>query len=690
MEKYRRHYLKILAGVGGAFLFFKAFKIKYSAPEESKELSSESPGNGPGNGTVPKKDPRRKFEPVQWKRLSSNNADAINSKYKVVVIGSGYGASVAAARLSEKVGGELCVLERGREFIPGEYPSNALRSLENFRIDGIRPVGTFNSNQLGLFNVTSTGGIDVVAGNGLGGGSNINANIILEPLEEVFKGEVGNINNGGPDRKWPIQIDDLRPYFKKVRTMLRAERFRSGVWVEDEKGGCWKIDSAQGSQWRSNLSSLGLTAEEQDNLIPYQPRAKKMSQLASKYRRSLKSDSSDIDSRLDFESEYPPLAVNLSNFDTGLSGKLNHVGVPQRLCNQCGDCVSGCNSGAKNTLIMNYLPLAKKHGANLFTQVEVDFVEKLKSGSTRYRVHYRFFEKRFLNLIPYTRKGTIDTDHVIFGAGSLGSTKILLKSQKYGGFKFSERLGASFSGNGDDLSAVNKQNLDITNMGFGSYVTPFIEDNASIAKRDIAGPCITTKVDLRKDYGIMFQDASLPSALGGILKDKLDDLLVFLTMGYDSSSGQMSLTANDNIKIDFPHLASEKGHTNSKSIVTAIAEAIKGSFVENPRTKYKVPILGSTDGIPVTVHALGGCSMGEDSRNGVINSAGQVFVGGSNDHLETYKGLYVTCGAALPTSVGANPLLTISAFAERVSAYMLGKPDSNDPQKHDAQKYQVL
>ncbi|MFM6927780.1 MAG: GMC family oxidoreductase N-terminal domain-containing protein [Bdellovibrio sp.] len=688
MQKYRRYLLKAFVGVGGLFLVSKFFKTRALSGEESQDFSSESPLKK--ERTIGKT-ARRKFESLQWKRLSLNNPDAIKTEYKVVVIGSGYGASVAAARLSEKVGGELCLLERGREFVPGEYPSGPTAALKNVRLDGVlRPMGKDNSNQLGLFNLTSTGGMDVVTGNGLGGGSNINANVILEPLEEVFTGEVANINKNGPAKKWPLQIEDFRPYFKKVRTMLKAERFRAGVWVEDGKGGHWEIDSQLKSQWKKNLAGFGFQEQDFDQLIPEQRRSQLMRQFAGKYRRSLKSKSSDLNSKLDFEMDAPPLAVNLSNYDTGISGRMNHVGVPQRLCNQCGDCVSGCNTGAKNTLIMNYLPLAKNHGAEMFTQVEVDYVEKLEGHKRRYRVHYVFYRKRALNLIPYTRKGFVDTDHVVFGAGSLGSTKILMKSQKYGGFSFSEHLGKSFSGNGDGLSAASKHNLDVTNLGVGSDGNPFLEDNVQLKKSEIAGPCITSKIDMRKDFGIMFQDASVPSVLGGLLKNKMNDLLIFLTMGYDSSSGTMTLNDQDKIKIDFPDLASEKGHTNSKQIVTGVAEDLNGKFLENPRVKYKIPFLNEGEGVPVTVHALGGCSMGDDRRNGVINSAGQVFSGVGNDPLGIYPGLYVTCGAALPTSVGANPLLTISAFAERVSAYMLGQPDQNDPRRHEVQKYQVL
>ena len=60
----------------------------------------------------------------------------------------------------------------------------------------------------------------------------------------------------------------------------------------------------------------------------------------------------------------PPINVT---FEDGV----NHVGVPQQACNGCGDCITGCNYSAKNTVLMNYLPDARNHGAEIFTQAAV-------------------------------------------------------------------------------------------------------------------------------------------------------------------------------------------------------------------------------------------------------------------------------------------------------------------------------
>src|SRR5213078_2199963 len=97
----------------------------------------------------------------------------------------------------------------------------------------------------------------------------------------------------------------------------------------------------------------------------------------------------------------------------------NGFGVRQRRCINCGDCVSGCNVGAKNTLDANYLAIAKQGGAEIFTQVEVKRIEEAVSGG--YLVHYL----RRASTHGPTEQGTLAARRiVVVAAGALGSTEI--------------------------------------------------------------------------------------------------------------------------------------------------------------------------------------------------------------------------------------------------------------------------
>jgi len=82
--------------------------------------------------------------------------------------------------------------------------------------------------------------------------------------------------------------------------------------------------------------------------------------------------------------------------------------------------------------------------------------------------------------------------------------------------------------------------------------------------------------------------------------------------------------------------------------------------VKNPLAST---VMGKT---PATAHPLGGCGLGADARAGVVNHKSQVFdAGAGGDGTAVHAGLYVLDGSIIPRSLGVNPLLTITALAER-------------------------
>src|SRR5205085_374198 len=110
------------------------------------------------------------------------------------------------------------------------------------------------------------------------------------------------------------------------------------------------------------------------------------------------------------------LALDLTvNFS--IDGENPH-GVIQRLCIKCGDCVTGCNFSAKNTLYMNYLPLAAKNGADIFTQTKVEWVESLGTGAG-WRIHGQHYTDGISH-----DSFTLDARSVVLSAGAINSTEI--------------------------------------------------------------------------------------------------------------------------------------------------------------------------------------------------------------------------------------------------------------------------
>lgn len=125
-------------------------------------------------------------------------------RYDAVVVGSGFGGSIAARRLAA-AGKSVLVLERGRRYRPGEFPRD-VRDVDALLWDYPR-----RRASLGLFDLRFFTGIGVVAASGVGGGSLIYAGIHIRPDPIVFE-----------DRRWPRSIDRsvLDPYFDRVAAML--------------------------------------------------------------------------------------------------------------------------------------------------------------------------------------------------------------------------------------------------------------------------------------------------------------------------------------------------------------------------------------------------------------------------------------------------------------------------------------
>lgn len=124
--------------------------------------------------------------------------------FDVVIVGSGFGGSIAAMRLAE-AGHSVLVLERGRRWQPGHFPRDVRDTATLFwRPGGRRPTR-------GLYDVRLMSGLGVVVASGVGGGSLIYASVHVRPDAVVFD-----------DPRWPESISrqTLEPYYDKVARVM--------------------------------------------------------------------------------------------------------------------------------------------------------------------------------------------------------------------------------------------------------------------------------------------------------------------------------------------------------------------------------------------------------------------------------------------------------------------------------------
>jgi cholesterol oxidase len=546
-------------------------------------------------------------------------AGDLKDSYPTVVVGSGYGGAITAARLAER-GQPVCLLERGREFAVGEFPDTGAALAGNLRTSR-RP--------LGLFDYYLMRDIDVLKGCGLGGTSLVNANVALRPDPQVFA-----------DRRWPAAYRELAasgglwPYYEKAEQMLRVG---------------------------THPRALQLT------------KVQMIKKVADKLQ--------DI--------QFGPLNVCV-NFD--VDGP-NHVGVEQKPCIDCGDCITGCNVGAKNTLYMNYLPFARQRGAEIFTQIEVRRIAAAKEGG--YTVVYRRNEAELLG-----EERTLRAGRVVLSGGTLGSTEILLRSVRQGGLTASARLGEGFSGNGDFLALAYNGAFRTNVLGYGNH-----PDSPRAAVKPGANIISVIKYNRSQPVGqrLTLQDfTTFPSGLVDVFRITLpalaltgtgphwsaqDELaraervgkdligwnpdgasnhsMVYLVMALDSGSGKIQLGDDDKLAVAWPDVLQDPIYEQIRNALLEHARTLDATYVHlgrfNPWT-FKNNL--------VTAHPLGGCHLADSADGGVVDPDGRVFDGSGGVH----PGLYVVDGAIVPMPLAANPLITISALAERIAERMTAAP----------------
>lgn len=545
----------------------------------------------------------------------AKHLEEIKEAYDVVVIGSGYGGSIAASRMA-RAGQSVCLLERGKEIRPGEYPDQEHEAVTEFQIDSPKKHRGKMDN-LYEFHVNKE--INVFKGCGLGGTSLVNANVSLEADERVFESE-----------RWPEAL-------RRGTTNIKH-------WYKVAAG------------------NLGSTPYPEDFPLPHklanmETAAQYMGNSTKFYR--------------------PPINVN---FKDGV----NQFGVQQYACVGCGDCVTGCNFSAKNTTLMNYLPDAWNHGAEIFTQAKVSYIEKRADG--KWLVHYGILHagrEKF-----DAPEQFVLADKVILSGGTLGSTEILLRS-KANGLPLSDELGEHFSGNGDFLAFGYNNDIPANSVGRG---------HKSIDPANPPGPCIAGVIDLRGmdnlEDGMIIEEGVAPAAvssllttsflilsktggkdtdggfrdelqeklraakslLGGAYRGAIHNTMVYLVMCHDDAKGRMHLV-EDRLRISWPDAGKDAIYKQVEKALYKVTEALGGTYINNPIWSKA---LGHD---LVTVHPLGGCVMGEDVSKGVVNHKGQVFSGETSAGV--HEGLYVMDGSIVPMALGVNPLLTISALSER-------------------------
>jgi cholesterol oxidase len=542
--------------------------------------------------------------------------------FDAIVIGSGFGGSVMTERLSD-AGKRVLLLERGQAFGPGDFP----RSPRAFRKAFWDP----SAGGYGMYNVWSFPHFGAVVSSGLGGGSLIYANVMIRKDADTFVDEP-NVES------WPVTREELDPHYERAEKVLNGQAY--------------PLDHPS---FRTPRTRTFMAAGRRLGWDPYLPK------LAVTFAN---------------EGREPAVGEPIVEEEPNLHGR------PRETCRLLGECDIGCNIGAKNSLDFNYLSAAKRHGADIRTLSEVrSFAPQDGGWRVDFVQHDLEREGRPTRTLTLPQDSAT-ADKLILSAGTFGSTFLMLKNLP----NVSPMLGNRFSGNGDLLTLA----MDASTRRDGRRVPLRIEaskgPSIAAAIRFPDGPAgrgfymedvgypgfLDWVIEATDTPGILWRarhtlvrllmgligrdrDTDLGAEIAAILGTarRSSSLMPIGAMGRDVPDGALRmdggrLTSTWTIDRSAPYFL------RARQEMERMAVEMGAKFMDNPIWHFGRRV--------ITVHPLGGCPMGSNREEGVVDPWGRVF---------GQRGLYVADGSVMPGPVGPNPSLTIAALSDRFATRIL-------------------
>ncbi len=522
------------------------------------------------------------------------------SDFDVLVIGSGFGGSVAALRLTEK-GYKVGVIEAGARFEDKDFSSG---TFDITRYLWAPALGCYGIQRIDAVRDTL-----IVAGAGVGGGSLVYANTLYEPLDPFYT-----------DPQWSGITDwkdELAPYYDQAKRMLGVVQNPVRTPADDVMEEVAK-DMGAGDSFHPTPVGVFFGGPEQR----------------------------------------PGERVD----DPFFGGE----GPERNACLNCGECMSGCRHNAKNTLVKNYLYLAEKRGAKVLPLTTVTRVAPRRLGG--YEVHVKYTKARVATKAT-TR--VLTADHVVFAAASLGTQKLLHKMKNEGHLpRLSERLGYLSRTNSESILGAIAPRSDKTDYSYGVAITSswHPDENTHIEPvrygKGFNAMAMMQTVLTDGDGDIprwqawlkaMWQEKKQLFELYDLKHWSERTVIALVMQSLDNSITTYSKKSRLTGKW---RMTSKQGHGAPNPTWIPVA---------NEAVRNMAGVLGGTAGgnvgepfnMPLTAHFIGGCAIGTDPEQGVVDPYQRVF---------NYPGLHVADGSAISANLGVNPSLTITAQAERAMA----------------------
>jgi cholesterol oxidase len=548
--------------------------------------------------------------------------------YDVVVVGSGFGGSVAALRLSEK-GYRVGVIEAGRWFTRETLPKTSwnIRSFlwaPRLRCYGIQRIHFLRN-------------VAILAGAGVGGGSLNYANTLYEPMDEFFR-----------DPQWAGITDwkaELAPYYDQARRMLGV-RQNPTITASDEQMRSAADRMGVGHTFR--LTPVGVFFGDGQDADRTGPSARPGAEVPDPY--------------------------------------FGGAGPTRTACIECGSCMTGCRVGAKNMLTENYLYLAQAAGATIHSMTTVTAVRESSSGGHEVmtrptnksgRRHHRIIRADHVVLAA----GAWGTQQLLH---AMARTRALPR--------LSARLGYLTRTNSEALvgAMTYRSKTDFTKgvaitssfyPNEHTHIEPVRYGKGSNAMGLISVPFRVPGRGkaprwLRHLGRIARHPISFVRTLATLPRWSERTIIALVMQSYDNS---LHVFGKRTRVLRRAKLTSEQGHGAPNPTWIPEAHTVSELLADNIDGVPGSTVPELFD-VPMTAHFLGGCPIGATPDDGVVDPY---------HRLHGYPGIHVVDGSTISANLGVNPSLTITAQAERAMALWPNNGDA-DPRPAPGELYRAV
>jgi cholesterol oxidase len=352
-------------------------------------------------------------------------------------------------------------------------------------------------------------------------------------------------------------------------------------------------------------------------------------------------------------------------------------------CYLCGECLTGCPHGSKNTLDKNYLYFAQKKGVEILANRKAVNIVPLENG--KYRIDLADPHQAKKQHAPIT------ADNIVLSGGVLGTLDLLFRCRDITGTlpKISPQLGKLVRTNSEAILSVLDPDPDIDLTHGPAISSEFYPDDRTHVTQNrfpqgynymrfYFGPLVDDDNPSRRLRKTIFELLLHPKKSTAVMRSKdFYKRVTALTVMQDIDN-RLEFTYGRSImnrfgyKLKSQQIKGNQAPTNL-SVANHTAQAladVTGGLPSNILTE-------SLGNLGATAHILGGCHIGKNNESAVIDTNHQLF---------GYPGIYIVDASAIPANVGVNPSLTISALAERAMSKIKNKANLVQTNKTDEKR----